>query len=411
MKNFCLEGRELTIRDKSVASAAPPVSEFATALDILRICFALGFAVAIYGCNWLSVAPNRLLPGVGMNAVAVFGPMTHGLVAVILAVAFAPRRLRRRISPETELIVCFYGSCLLLVLLPITAGYAAVGIMSSRPPVTRVALGSGFWLGYGVIFLALLDSSHRLKRRWIILSGISLTAAILVVAATRGWFDQLSLAVEWHLRRAVLYDAFIQHLRLSFSVVLIALCISVPLGWLSFRYARAAALLDALFGLIQVTPAIALFGFLIPLLAALLMALPVLRDVGFAAIGVFPAIVGISAYLALPLMRGIASGLRSADSAVLESARAMGLGEWRTLWDVRLPLGRPVFVGALRVAVVQGISLVTLGGLIGAGGLGAIVFEGMGQFAPDLILLGALPIVALGLVADRLFVVLEGRHD
>jgi len=231
---------------------------------------------------------------------------------------------------------------------------------------------------------------------------------ILALAVTGGWLDHLSLAVEWQLRRAVLYDALMQHLRLSFSVVLIAFCISLPLGWLSFRYVRAAALLDALFGLIQVTPAIALFGILIPLLAVLLRVLPALRDVGFAAIGVFPAIVGISAYLTLPLMRGVASGLRNADSAVLESARAMGLGEWRTLWDVRLPLGRPVFVAALRVAVVQGISLVTLGGLIGAGGLGAIVFEGMGQFAPDLILLGALPVIALGLIADRLFALFEG---
>lgn len=396
-----------TIRDQSVASATPPFSDFVTALDILRIFLALGFAVAIYGFDWLSVAPNRLLPGVGVSALDAFGPVTHGLVAAILVVAFTPRRFRLMPS-QMDLLVCFCGSCLLLALLPVITGHAASGIMSGKPPATRVALGGGFWLGYGIVFLAFLDSSHRLKRYWITILGVSSIAMILALAVTGGWLDHLSLAVEWQLRRAVLYDALMQHLRLSFSVVLIAFCISLPLGWLSFRYVRAAALLDALFGLIQVTPAIALFGILIPLLAVLLRVLPALRDVGFAAIGVFPAIVGISAYLTLPLMRGVASGLRNADSAVLESARAMGLGEWRTLWDVRLPLGRPVFVAALRVAVVQGISLVTLGGLIGAGGLGAIVFEGMGQFAPDLILLGALPVIALGLIADRLFALFEG---
>ena len=78
----------------------------------------------------------------------------------------------------------------------------------------------------------------------------------------------------------------------------------------------------------------------------------------------------------------------------------MGMGPSRIALEVRLPLGMPVFAAGLRVAIVQGIGLVTLGGLVGAGGLGALVFEGLAQFAPDLILLGAAPVVALAVVAD-----------
>lgn len=66
-----------------------------------------------------------------------------------------------------------------------------------------------------------------------------------------------------------------------------------------------------------------------------------------------------------------------------------------------MPLGAPILIGALRVAAVQSLGLATLGALIGAGGLGRIVFDGMAQFAPDLILLGALPIVALSLATER----------
>jgi osmoprotectant transport system permease protein len=87
----------------------------------------------------------------------------------------------------------------------------------------------------------------------------------------------------------------------------------------------------------------------------------------------------------------------------------MGMTQARITREVRLPLGLPVLAAALRVAAVQSIGLVTLGGLIGAGGLGAVVFEGMSQLAADLILLGALPIVALALLADAFLSDLETR--
>jgi osmoprotectant transport system permease protein len=173
-------------------------------------------------------------------------------------------------------------------------------------------------------------------------------------------------------------------------------------------------LANAVLGITQVTPALALFGLLIPLFAALVAAVPALRDLGIRAIGPAPALIGVAAYLALPLLRGLVSGLRSADPAAVEAARAMGFTEGRITREVRVPLALPVLIGALRVAAVQSVGLVTLGGLIGAGGLGAIVFEGMAQFAGDLILLGALPVVVLALLTDAALAAavarLEGRR-
>jgi osmoprotectant transport system permease protein len=104
--------------------------------------------------------------------------------------------------------------------------------------------------------------------------------------------------------------------------------------------------------------------------------------------------------LALPLLRGIVSGLKATDPSVVEAAQAMGMTDLRTTLDIRIPLGLPILMGALRVAAVQSIGLTTLGGLIGAGGLGAIVFTGMSQFAADLIILGSIPIVLLALAVD-----------
>jgi osmoprotectant transport system permease protein len=215
--------------------------------------------------------------------------------------------------------------------------------------------------------------------------------------------------VEYRARDGAVQAALLRHLALAGAALLLALLIAVPLAWLGFRRPRAAGAMGAAFGAVQVVPAIALFAALIPLLAGLLAMLPALRSLGLGAIGPAPAVLATAGYLALPLWRAVLGGLTAADPAAVAAAHAMGMGEGRITRDVRLPLALPVFAGGLRVAVVQAIGLVTLGGLVGAGGLGALVFEGLAQFATDLMLLGALPIVLLALAADALTRALERR--
>jgi osmoprotectant transport system permease protein len=132
-----------------------------------------------------------------------------------------------------------------------------------------------------------------------------------------------------------------------------------------------------------------------------------LRSAGLQAIGPTPAVIGVAAYLTLPLLRAFVGGLRVADAPVVEAAQAMGMSEARIAREIRIPLGLPVLIAGLRLAAVQSIGLTTLAAIIGAGGLGALIFEGMAQFATDLILLGALPVVVLGLLTDTLLRLVE----
>jgi osmoprotectant transport system permease protein len=251
------------------------------------------------------------------------------------------------------------------------------------------------------VALAVLTLDHaRAGSRWL-MAGAAAGLGLVIVGSLAGhWLDSLSLMVEYGHRREAVHAAILQHVALALAALALAIALVLPLGWAAFHRSRVEAVADALLGAVQVTPSIALFGLLIPLLAGLLAATPTLRAWGIAAIGPTPAVIGAAIYLALPLLRGLLSGLRAADPAAIEAARALGFSEARTTLEIRIPLSLPILVGALRVAIVQSIGLVTLGGLIGAGGLGALVFEGMAQFAADLILLGALPIVGLALAAD-----------
>jgi osmoprotectant transport system permease protein len=137
-------------------------------------------------------------------------------------------------------------------------------------------------------------------------------------------------------------------------------------------------------------------------LGALVALVPGLRAWGIGGIGPAPAVLGVAAYLLLPLAASLLAGLRLAPPALLEAAAGQGLTPRQVLLAVRLPLGAGVMLGGLRLAAVQAVGLATLAALIGGGGLGALIFQGIGQLAADLILLGVLPVVALSLAADAL---------
>lgn len=222
-------------------------------------------------------------------------------------------------------------------------------------------------------------------------------------------FDSLSLAREMAGRAADLRGAVAGHLGLSLASLLLALLVAVPLSAFAFVRPRLEGAFLAAASGIQVVPSIALFGLLIAPLAALATAFPALRAMGLGGIGPAPAVIGIAAYLVLPLAGGILSGLRVAPDDLLEAARGQGLSPRGVLLWVRLPLGAGVMLGALRLASVQAVGLSTLAALVGGGGLGTLVFQGIGQLATDLILLGVFPILALSLGVDAGLALLARR--
>jgi osmoprotectant transport system permease protein len=355
----------------------------------------------LYGLPWLAVAPNRLLAGEPVGAVGAIGPAAHALALIAAAAAW------RGVPDRVASVLLTLGVAGAVG----ATGIAAPDLLQGRPPAARVLLGGGFWmaLAAAILLLALRARAPGGRAAWRAWWPAAALAAALALLWRWGALDALSLVAEYRARAEAVQAAVLRHLALSAAALGLAAVLAVPLGWWAFRSARAEALVGGALSGVQVVPALALFGLLIPLLSALLGAAPWLRAAGLEAIGAAPALLAVSAYAALPLWRAVVAGLGAADPAAVAAARAMGMTEGRIAAEIRIPLGLPVFAAGLRVAAVQCIGLATLGGLVGAGGLGAIVFEGMAQFAADLILVGALPIVALALLADTLLRGLEAR--
>jgi osmoprotectant transport system permease protein len=152
----------------------------------------------------------------------------------------------------------------------------------------------------------------------------------------------------------------------------------------------------------QTIPSLALFGLLIAPLSYLSNQWPWLQQFGIRGIGWAPAVLALIGYSLLPIVRNTWVALSEVNPAVMDAARGMGMSTLQAFLQVRLPLALPVLLEVVRITTIQAIGLTAVAALIGAGGMGTFIFQGLGQAANELILLGALPTIGLALLADAL---------
>ena len=348
--------------------------------------------VVFAGLPLLHLAPNRLVTGAPIAASDALGTGLWHIAALAAGGLGLLAAGRGRMAAGLAGLACLGALALLLAGL----GAGAADLTAGQPFATRARLASGAWTGVIVLACAQAFAARRAR-----LPGGGLMAAAAVLALIGGlWragrLDALSLVVEGRARSDALGGAIRDHLVLAFGALVLAAGLTGGLA----LWRRGRGAVDLTVSGLQVVPAVALLGGLVAILSALLTAAPALRSYGISALGIGPALIGVAAYLLLPLWRGLQAARRATGPDHIAAARVLGLTSGQILTTLRLPLGAPALIGGLRVATVQALGLATLGALVGAGGLGTLVFDGMAQFAPDLILLGALPIIALSLAAE-----------
>jgi len=155
--------------------------------------------------------------------------------------------------------------------------------------------------------------------------------------------------------------------------------------------------------IIQTIPSIALFGLFMVPLAWAATRFPGLAEAGIRGVGLAPAVLALVLYSLLPIVRSGLAGLAQVPTAAKTAAQAMGMSAWQIFYRIEVPLALPVVLPGLRTAVVQTIGLAAVTALVGAGGLGALMFDGLFSAANELVLLGVLPIVLMALLADTVF--------
>ncbi|MBR0597996.1 ABC transporter permease [Sinanaerobacter chloroacetimidivorans] len=186
-------------------------------------------------------------------------------------------------------------------------------------------------------------------------------------------------------------SSLIRHIQLVGVAVAIGMVVAIPLGIFLTRHKKAANAVLAFVGMIQTIPGLVMLGF------ALI----------FLGIGILPALVVLGIYAILPILRNTFTGITEVEPSYIEAAKGIGMTKAQILYKVELPLAMPSVIGGIRISTVYTVSWATLAGLIGAGGLGDLIWTGLSTYNTNFILAGAVPSAIIAVLFSGLISVVQ----
>jgi osmoprotectant transport system permease protein len=361
------------------------------AIDRLGALLTLAGLAALVCLPFVVFKANRIVPGDPRSLLQVLPPWeVLAFYAILMLVAATALGV---VSARLRLAAALIG----VAAVTLTIGAAGDVLTPLGNKVVRISPGGSFWVLLICLGLLATDAITRLRPGpGVRVLFLVLFAALVGAALASGILDHLSVMREYEVNATRFAREARQHVFLALGSVTAAVIIAVPVGILCHRVPRLRAGTLGALNLIQTIPSIALFGILMVPLGALAAAAPFVTDLGIRGIGAAPAVLALFLYSLLPVVANTIVGLGRVPPVTVDAARGMGLTNWQILTDIELILAFPVILTGIRIVLVQNIGLATVAALIGAGGFGVFVFQGINQTAIDLVLLGALPIVALG---------------
>ena len=358
-----------------------------------------GLLFAVLGLIGLAVPlvqfkANRIVLGNGILLPGGLGP-AGWLLGAALAVA-----LLAGISARLPLRLRLLIGCAGVVAVLLALGATARALAPPENTMARVAPASGFWLLLLAFALMAADALSRMRlslaQRWLMLAG---AAVVIGAILWSGWLDGVSVMREYEARKDIFWREAGRHLVLAFGSLGAALLVGLPIGTGIYLSPRLRRPVLGVLNILQTIPSLALFGIMIPIFGWIALNVPGAAAMGIAGIGIFPALVALFLYSLLPVVSNTLVGLNGVSPAARDAAFGLGMTRGQVLRGVLFPLALPVILAAVRIVLVQNIGLAVIAGLIGGGGFGTFVFQGLNQTAMDLVLLGALPTIALALSA------------
>lgn len=363
-------------------------------LDKLGVIIAAIALAGIFLQPFALTRANRIVAADGVMIWSALPAIQAGLLIAALVTAVVILLLATPVNLRLAVAVLAIAALALMV------GHAGSYLMPEASRSARVSPGGGFWILLFAFSIALADAIVRKQLSPLMRIGFLAVAIIAIgLLLWSGAWNDLSIIKEYENRASMFWREGRTHVALAFGSLAAATIVGIPIGIVCFRVPRIrAAILNSL-NVLQTIPSIALFGLLIAPLAWVGRTVPGAAALGIAGIGFAPAIVALFAYSLLPVVSNTVAGLDSVPRAAREAARGMGMTGRQLLFQIDLPLAFPVILTGIRIVLVQNIGLAVIAALIGGGGFGTFVFQGIGQTATDLVLLGALPVVAMAFAA------------
>ena len=186
-------------------------------------------------------------------------------------------------------------------------------------------------------------------------------------------------------------NATMEHLILTYGALFVSCIISFPLALISMYNKRLAMGIITFANLLQAIPSFAVVAIVVPLMG----------------IGFEPAILAIMLRTLLPIIKNTYIGMNEVDRSIVESAEGIGLTKWQIIRKIRIPNAYPAIFAGVKFAAILANSIAILTAIIGSGGLGSIIFEGLSNLNTDKILAGSLPTIGIAILIDVSFTLME----
>jgi len=378
--------------DRAAASARRVI------LDKVGILIGVLTIVAVFGLPFAVLRPNRIAAGTGLSVFAAL-PALQGAALAALWTAGALWAMTAS-RPAWRLAAGSAG----LATLAYAVGAAATHVVAPDDMLARVSPDAGVWLLLFAWAVLIADALARLAfGPWRRLVALVVAIAAISVPLASGWWDGLSVMREYEVRSDDFWREALRHVSLAGGSVAAALVAGLPLGIACARIAAVRTVAMPVLNVVQTIPSIAMYGLMMAPLGLLAAHVPLAAALGIRGIGVAPALLALFLYSLLPIASSVVVGLEQVPAHVTEAARALGMTRVQRLLRVDLVLALPVILSGVRIVLVQNIGLTAVAALIGGGGFGTFIFQGIGQSAADLVLLGAIPTIALALAAAVVF--------
>jgi osmoprotectant transport system permease protein len=365
---------------------------------------ALGFFLVFIGLavnRLLVLRPNRILAGENVSSFSVLGSWFIPLLLLCIVLFLLLIKWKRANIMYTAVFVAA------LLFLYVTG---SIGIWSramiSEAGTARISPSFGYWLFVSGILVIIVSSPGSKGAKFFHYFSLLLIPAGLTVLFWSGLLDGLSLVIEYRKRADAFGTLLISHIMLVLLSTMAAVVAGVPVGYLVVKKRQTERPVLFFIHLAQTFPTLSLLALLMIPLAFLVNLFPPLQEVGIRATGFFPVSLVLFLYALLPVTAATMAGFTSLAPALLETARGLGLNRLQVLAKVELPLAFPIILGGIRTAVTQNIGNAIIAGLVGGGGMGVIIFLGLSQAEPDLVLAGILPLLALAILFDRILILL-----
>lgn len=354
--------------------------------------------IALFFLNVATFRPNRILMGDPLMAKALVGYTYYLLLVMVAAIAvmIGIKKENLYLNWVTSLLASGFAALMIY-----SVGNASMALITDEFPFGRVSLSMGFWFSlFGVYMINYGSSRYTVDNRLLRTVALLIVPLFAVWIVISGRLDGLSIMIEFYNRQDSFVSELTMHLILAFSAVGLGSVVGIGLGLLIYKEKVSEKLVFFFVNLAQTIPALSFLGIMMIVLTGLTERLEFLTKLGIKGIGWAPALFVLFAYTLLPITRNTLAGFRMVSLQILDAASGIGMNSWQIFWKVELPLALSVILSGIRTAMTQSIGNTIIAGLIGGGGLGTIIFLGLAQSAPDLILLGVLPVITLALITD-----------